>query len=411
MSDRRSSLSLVAALLLAGGLVGAGWFAAQGMAKLRTADRFVTVKGSAEKIVDADLVSLLADVKPEVIFHLAAAQRLLVDAAEGPMPQTKFVTSKALALGLRPIVVVNKVDKPGAKPDAVINAAFDLFAEDGVDATSIEAVCERAGFTRGAFYSNFDSKHELLLALAGVAGLVVGQMLSNDREVALNTGDRVVVTRADGSQEVIKDDNALMLRPGSTVQTEEFADGSSRTIVTREDGSQVVTIRDADLRVLRRSLVRADGTVTTLIDDTVEVEPVDVADLPPPARPVLDTTRPFTEDELREIAAVAAQTASTMTATAAEVVAMERAAAASPQSRTHLAPTINSFAAQLKAGSRQYGDMVTAAAQLVSTVNAGPVPNSPMTAQRYRDELTGATDRLQGWAQAYDELGQLRRGA
>jgi uncharacterized protein len=56
MSDRRSSLSLVAALLLAGGLVGAGWFAAQGMAKLRTADRFVTVKGSAEKIVDADLV-------------------------------------------------------------------------------------------------------------------------------------------------------------------------------------------------------------------------------------------------------------------------------------------------------------------------------------------------------------------
>ena len=138
------------------------------------------------------------------------------------------------------------------------------------------------------------------IALAGVAGLVVGQMLSNNRQVALNTGDRVIVTRPDGSQEVIKNDNALLLRPGATVQTENFQDGSTRTSVLREDGSRVVTIRDADLRVLRRSLVRADGTVTTLIDDTVEVEPVDVADLPPPARPVLDTSRPFTEDELRQ---------------------------------------------------------------------------------------------------------------
>ena len=56
---------------------------------------------------------------------------LLVDAFEGPMPQTRFVTKKALALGLKPIVVVNKVDKPGAKCDAVINAAFDLFANLG----------------------------------------------------------------------------------------------------------------------------------------------------------------------------------------------------------------------------------------------------------------------------------------
>ncbi|NQV20495.1 MAG: GTP-binding protein, partial [Rhodospirillales bacterium] len=48
---------------------------------------------------------------------------LLIDAQEGPMPQTRFVTKKALALGLKPIVVVNKVDKPGSRPDAVINAA------------------------------------------------------------------------------------------------------------------------------------------------------------------------------------------------------------------------------------------------------------------------------------------------
>ncbi|MCY7314626.1 MAG: translational GTPase TypA [Rubrivivax sp.] len=56
---------------------------------------------------------------------------LLIDAQEGPMPQTRFVTRKALALGLKPIVVVNKVDKPGSRPDYVINAAFELFDKLG----------------------------------------------------------------------------------------------------------------------------------------------------------------------------------------------------------------------------------------------------------------------------------------
>jgi GTP-binding protein len=56
---------------------------------------------------------------------------LLIDAVEGPMPQTRFVTKKALALGLKPIVVVNKVDRPGSRPDYVINAAFELFDKLG----------------------------------------------------------------------------------------------------------------------------------------------------------------------------------------------------------------------------------------------------------------------------------------
>ncbi len=56
---------------------------------------------------------------------------LLVDAQEGPMPQTRFVTRKALALGLKPIVVVNKIDRPGARPDWVINHTFDLFDKLG----------------------------------------------------------------------------------------------------------------------------------------------------------------------------------------------------------------------------------------------------------------------------------------
>ena len=61
----------------------------------------------------------------------STASLLLVDAVEGPMPQTRFVTKKALALGLRPIVVVNKVDRDGADADNAINLTFDLFDKLG----------------------------------------------------------------------------------------------------------------------------------------------------------------------------------------------------------------------------------------------------------------------------------------
>jgi GTP-binding protein len=69
----------------------------------------------------------------ERILSMVDGVVLLVDAAEGPMPQTKFVTSKALALGLRPIVVLNKVDKPDAEPDRALDECFDLFANLGAN--------------------------------------------------------------------------------------------------------------------------------------------------------------------------------------------------------------------------------------------------------------------------------------
>ena len=84
-------------------------------------------KGSRINIVDTPGH---ADFGGEVerILSMVDGVVLLVDAAEGPMPQTKFVTSKALALGLRPIVVVNKVDKPDGEPDRAVDDCFDLFA-------------------------------------------------------------------------------------------------------------------------------------------------------------------------------------------------------------------------------------------------------------------------------------------
>src|SRR5512146_2811880 len=63
---------------------------------------------------------------------------LLVDAVEGPMPQTRFVTKKALALGLKPIVVVNKVDRDGARPDWVVNHTFELFDKLGASEQQLD---------------------------------------------------------------------------------------------------------------------------------------------------------------------------------------------------------------------------------------------------------------------------------
>lgn len=67
----------------------------------------------------------------ERVLSMVDSVLLLVDAVEGPMPQTRFVTRKALALGLKPIVVINKIDRPGARPEWVINATFELFDKLG----------------------------------------------------------------------------------------------------------------------------------------------------------------------------------------------------------------------------------------------------------------------------------------
>ena len=67
----------------------------------------------------------------ERVLSMVDGVLLLVDAVEGPMPQTRFVTRKALALGLKPIVVINKIDRPGARPDWVINETFELFDKLG----------------------------------------------------------------------------------------------------------------------------------------------------------------------------------------------------------------------------------------------------------------------------------------
>jgi len=94
----------------------------------------------------------------ERVLSMVDSVLLLVDAVDGPMPQTRFVTSKAFEQGLRPIVVINKVDRPGARPDWVMDQVFDLF--DNLGATD-----EQLDFP--VIYAS---------ALNGIAGLDVDDM-------------------------------------------------------------------------------------------------------------------------------------------------------------------------------------------------------------------------------------------
>ena len=120
------------------------------------------------------------------------------------------------------------------------------------------------------------------LGALAIGAVIKGANDREDRQVVSNTGDRVVVLNPDGTYSVYKDDDTVLRRPGSTVRTETFADGSTRTIVERADGSQVVTIRDATGRVLRRASYDALGREIVLIDDLAREVPVVVTELPAP---------------------------------------------------------------------------------------------------------------------------------
>ncbi|MCA9387841.1 MAG: GTP-binding protein, partial [Candidatus Andersenbacteria bacterium] len=74
----------------------------------------------------------------ERVLRMVDSVLLLVDAFEGPMPQTKFVLRKSLELGLKPILVINKIDKPSARPDDVLDMTFDLFTELGATNEQLE---------------------------------------------------------------------------------------------------------------------------------------------------------------------------------------------------------------------------------------------------------------------------------
>jgi GTP-binding protein len=101
----------------------------------------------------------------ERVLSMVDGVLLLVDAVEGPMPQTRFVTRKALALGLKPIVVVNKVDRPGARPDWVVNHTFELFDKLGATEEQLDFPVVYASALEGWATMKLEEKTDNLKAL------------------------------------------------------------------------------------------------------------------------------------------------------------------------------------------------------------------------------------------------------
>ncbi len=101
----------------------------------------------------------------ERVLKLADGVLLLVDSAEGPMPQTRFVLDKALRLGLRPVVVINKIDKPDARPDAVQNKVFDLFCELNASDEQLDFPTLYASGRDGWAIRNLDDPRESITPL------------------------------------------------------------------------------------------------------------------------------------------------------------------------------------------------------------------------------------------------------
>ena len=124
----------------------------------------VTYEGTHINIVDTPGH---ADFGGEVerVLSMVDSVLLLVDAVEGPMPQTRFVTRKALALGLKPIVVVNKVDRPGARADWAINQTFDLFDKLGATEEQLDFPIVYASALEGWATSDLAHKSDNLKPL------------------------------------------------------------------------------------------------------------------------------------------------------------------------------------------------------------------------------------------------------
>ena len=101
----------------------------------------------------------------ERVLSMVDCVLLLVDAVDGPMPQTRFVTKKALSLGLKPIVVVNKIDRPGARPSWVINQTFDLFDKLGANEDQLDFPVVYASALEGWATLDAELKNDTLIPL------------------------------------------------------------------------------------------------------------------------------------------------------------------------------------------------------------------------------------------------------
>jgi GTP-binding protein len=213
----------------------------------------ITWKGVRINIVDTPGH---ADFGGEVerVLRMVDSVLLLVDAFEGPMPQTRFVTKKALALGLRPIVVVNKIDRDGCDPHGTVNEVFDLFCHLGATDAQLDFPVIYASGRNG--YAVLDPKDEPTQGLTPLLDLILDKVtppegnldaplcmhvatldyddylgyvavgrLSDGR---IKVGDRVLLAHRDGKQETFRVQKVLA---SQGLKRFEIAEGTAGDII------------------------------------------------------------------------------------------------------------------------------------------------------------------------------------
>lgn len=247
---------------------------------------------------------------------------------------TQLLTADPLAINPSTLAAAELVAAAPAEDDAateiveadpanLVAETTETITEETARTSSEEFAAAPTALGDGRKSGFSDLEKAGLLVLGALA---VGAIIRNNREAAAtdttvstmgpgesrvvsNTGDRVIVLQPDGTYRVLKDDDTVIRRPGSTVRTETFRDGSTRTIVERADGTQVVTIRDATGRVLRRATYDDLGRELVLFDDLAEEEVVVIRDLPRPERRIVISSKDDDAALKRELAALEAEKA------------------------------------------------------------------------------------------------------
>jgi GTP-binding protein len=220
----------------------------------------------------------------ERILSMVDGVVLLVDAAEGPMPQTKFVTSKALALGLRPIVVLNKVDKADAEPDRALDECFDLFANLGATDEQLDFPHLYASGRSGWADTTLDGPRENLNALFD---LVIAHVPPPRQQAALDQPFRMLATTLSADPFIGRILTGRVesgrLKAGETVKAlsrdgeklEQFR--VSKILAFRGLGQQAIDVAEAG------DIVTLAGMTKATVADTI----CDLSiDIPLPAQPI-----------------------------------------------------------------------------------------------------------------------------
>ncbi len=221
----------------------------------------------------------------ERILSMVDGVVLLVDAAEGPMPQTKFVTSKALALGLRPIVVLNKVDKPDAEPDRALDECFDLFANLGADDDQLDFPAMYASGRSGWADMELDGPRKDLSALFDLVVDHVPAPKQADKKdepfrmLATTLGSdpfigRILTGRVESGTLKAGDTLKALSRDGTLI--ENFR--ASKILAFRGLGQQPIDVAEAGDIVTIAGMSKAtvaDSLVAPQVEEALPAQPID----------------------------------------------------------------------------------------------------------------------------------------